>query len=295
MQATDKSKITGTFKGDRYLSLLLSLLFALNLNAEETSTQFSSPTIITTPSETPPPLPSSHADIPTPNIVIPKEEKTESQIIKTSPTPEPKIFSTTPRRPTYHLRKKKNGLFVGLAFMNRPKLKWLSQKRLIIEGKPNNFFKKQRRFKKNIGASVEYSHFIHGFFIGAGADIWNESKAKDEKKVLTAPMAFYLSTGFCQPFQGDSGFLKISLGMGIGRTGHDHENVGVDIDESLGIMYQLGLGATFLHKFFLDVTFRRIYSSYKENGYVYKINSFRYRRKGKIMLEKPIIRLGIFI
>ncbi len=281
-----------------FIILFVSCLFVLGLKAqEETNIRPSSPAIIATPDMSPPASFSSSEVISTPNITIPQEE----ELVTESQTPEER-----PRELAYLPINKKDRFFIGLSFMNKSKLKWMSSKkkkwRTPVETKPNSLYEtnlEQKRFKKNIGLSIEYAHFFQGVFVGGGFDLWSKSKSEGNNDVQMSPLSLHLTIGLYQPFQYGNGLLKMFCSIGMGKTGYNNENVGVNFDESLGVMYQFGIGTTFLHKFFLDIIIRRTYSSYRENGDLLPPDTNRkiysYRKKGKLSLEKPIIRLGIFI
>ena len=199
----------------------------------------------------------------------------------------------------YPLTSLKGGLSLGFIFMPKPELDWTNGERqlLIIDGSEADVITESKEFKNAMGISVEYSHFLQqGVFLGVGADVWKKTTAKTNDKASMWPMMSYLNVGLFQSFQGDQGFVKLFGGIGVGRIGYDYDYVGVNYSAFLGLMYQFGIGIIY-RSFFMDITFRNIQVRYHEDADI-PINSntelASYRKRGKVGLDTPMLRLGFF-
>ena len=236
-----------------------------------------------------------------PLVEINNEASAEMPVIKqvnaTSSSPASPLPSTT----TEERGMKRRGLFIGGTFSMDPRIKWDDSEVLIVDGKKSDLLGENEKFKKMFGISLEYAYFLRGVFLSSGIEVWNKAKPKDKdkKEASINPWAFHGNVGLLQRLSWGTdtrqSFLRMFMGVGFARTGHQYDAVGVDFNESYGPLYQFGIGLV-RSPLFLDVLFRRIKTGHREHGDipVEKGQFLTYRKKGKTSLDKAILRLGIF-
>ena len=191
----------------------------------------------------------------------------------------------------------KGGISLGLTYVREPSLDWSDSRHLLIlEGEEDGIVTENKIFKDGLGLSLEYSQFLYqGVFAGVGADIWKKTKARHDKSASIFPVTLYINAGLFQSFDKSNGLFKMFGGVGFSRLGYEYDFVGVDFDESIGFVSHFGLGAVF-HNFFIDFFYRFANYSYREGsdipGSGNTLNS--YRKRGKINMYYPMLRVGVF-
>ena len=196
----------------------------------------------------------------------------------------------------YSVASVKEGLSIGLIYAPRPKIKWGdSRQLLLLEGEEEGVTTENKKFKDGLGLSVEYSYFLaQNIFGSAGVDIWQETEGKSNKKASIMPATFHFNVGFFHPSPHNDAFFRAFAGVGLARIGHEYDFVGVNFDESLGFMYQFGIGVSFKN-FFFDIVYRNLCADYQEQSDIPTGDDLTsYRKRGEMNLSPAMFRVGIF-
>ena len=282
--------------------LIFCLTIMVQLKAQDQKeVQFQQPIMISAPHGSPQAQgsgPPSSKKVAAPQINV--ESHVKNRTPQPSDSPPHSSPHSSPKSSTSTRRKffptRDSAISFGIVYDKRPNIQWKNEKKLLIEGAPNNFFRNRQKYKEIAGFSLEYFRFFQDSFMSIGTDIWTKSKGRKDPESSISPMSFYINGGLIHSLPNDLFYFRMFIGAGIGKIGYNSDNIGVDLYEYFGQFYQVGVGVVFL-KYFLDLRVSRIKTYYSENGHIIRSDSnsdLEYRRKGKISLDIPIVRFGLF-